>query len=80
MTAGDQEGAAKAGLSFGFSKKLTTKVEQTTSSAATWKKDKDSEKNATSTDLVKEVNARGLQTTKTPEIKKAPVIPCPGNK
>ena len=80
MTAGDQDGAAKAGLSFGFSKKLTTKVQQTTSSSAAWKKDKDDDKNATGADLVKEVNAKGLQTTKAPEIKKAPVIPCPGNK
>ena len=82
MTMGDQagEGSAPAagskGLSFGFSKKLTNKVQK--ADQTSWKKDKDSHPDETSVDLVKEVNAKGVQSTKAPEIKKAAVIPCPG--
>ena len=82
MTMGDQAGEGSApvagskGLSFGFSKKLTNKVQK--ADQTSWKKDKDSHPDETSVDLVKEVNAKGVQSTKAPEIKKAAVIPCPG--
>ena len=70
--------AAKSSFSFGFSKKLKPNKVQKEGSTS-WKKDKESHPDdEEQVDLIKEVNAKGVQTTKAPEIKKAAIIPCPG--